>query len=166
MEKPDIVKVVQDAGVALIKRQGRYVAVCPLHEDGAPSFVVYPDSNRFVCFGCQKSGDAYDFYQYLYNVDFPRAKEVLGGEENEYDRRKADRVKRFREWERRRYNELSEEYHLLRERIDMRGPEGLTESAMDIERQALVGYKLDVLSGKDDKAKLNLFKTESQRRMA
>jgi DNA primase len=33
-------------------------ALCPLHEDKRPSMQIYPDTNSFYCWVCQKGGDA------------------------------------------------------------------------------------------------------------
>lgn len=41
-----------------LRKSGRtYSGLCPFHQEKSPSFVIYPESNTFVCFGCQKKGD-------------------------------------------------------------------------------------------------------------
>src|SRR5829696_6755504 len=43
-----------------LRRVGdRYVASCPLpdHDDKTPSFTVYPASEGWWCFGCNRGGD-------------------------------------------------------------------------------------------------------------
>lgn len=40
--------------------------VCPLHEDINPSMHIDLSDGTFYCFGCGKSGNAYDFIRYLY----------------------------------------------------------------------------------------------------
>lgn len=52
---------------------------CPLphHSDRTPSFVVYPDSRGYHCFGCQSGGSNYDFAMAYWNVPFKDAKERL-----------------------------------------------------------------------------------------
>ena len=49
-----LLEVVERAGVRL-RRSGsqRWVGLCPLHEERSPSFTVYADRQRFVCFGCK-----------------------------------------------------------------------------------------------------------------
>jgi len=39
---------------------GGWIGVCPFpdHQDRTPSFVMYPDTNSYFCFGCNKSGKA------------------------------------------------------------------------------------------------------------
>lgn len=64
--------VVERAGVHL-KRSGpnRLQGCCPFHEDRTPSFFVYPDRQRFVCYGCKVWGDVLDFvrlHEQLANV--------------------------------------------------------------------------------------------------
>ncbi len=54
--------VVERAGVRL-KRSGanRFQGKCPFHEDRTPSFFVYIDRQRFMCYGCKVWGDVLDF---------------------------------------------------------------------------------------------------------
>jgi DNA primase len=40
---------------------GRFVGVCPFHEERTPSFTVDDTAARFHCFGCGARGDAMDF---------------------------------------------------------------------------------------------------------
>jgi len=57
-----------------LKRQGKIlVGHCPFHEDKHPSFVVYPDSNRYHCFGCGQSGSVIDYVMQRYNLTFKEA---------------------------------------------------------------------------------------------
>lgn len=45
-----------------LRPQGRrMVGRCPLpdHDDGSPSFVVYPDAGGWYCFGCHRGGDVF-----------------------------------------------------------------------------------------------------------
>ena len=57
-----LLDLVERAGVHL-KRSGanRLVGRCPFHEDRTPSFFVYLDRQRFVCYGCKAWGDVLDF---------------------------------------------------------------------------------------------------------
>ena len=49
------------------------VGRCPLHEDRRPSFTVYPDTNSWYCFGCQRGGDTIAFIRHLHSLSFPAA---------------------------------------------------------------------------------------------
>lgn len=45
-----------------LKRSGKtYKTHCPFHEESTPSFTVFPQDNRFYCFGCEESGDVVDY---------------------------------------------------------------------------------------------------------
>lgn len=45
-------------------------APCPFHQENTPSFVVYPKTNTYKCFGCGESGDAIRFIQKKKGFDF------------------------------------------------------------------------------------------------
>lgn len=57
-----LLEVVERAGVRL-RRSGssRFQGLCPFHADHNPSFFVYADRQRFVCYGCHVWGDVLDF---------------------------------------------------------------------------------------------------------
>jgi DNA primase len=57
-----LLEVVERAGVQL-RRSGstRFQGLCPFHADRNPSFFVYADRQRFVCYGCHVWGDVLDF---------------------------------------------------------------------------------------------------------
>ncbi len=57
-----LLDVVERAGVRL-NRSGanRLQGKCPFHEDRTPSFFVYIDRQRFMCYGCKVWGDVLDF---------------------------------------------------------------------------------------------------------
>ena len=38
-------------------RGGRFMGLCPLHDDHNPSFLVDPCRNLFYCYGCARGGD-------------------------------------------------------------------------------------------------------------
>ena len=50
---------------------------CPFHDDRTPSFVVYPHSETFHCFGCRAHGDIISFIQQLEGMSFGQALEIL-----------------------------------------------------------------------------------------
>jgi DNA primase len=57
-----------------LKRTGRsYKGLCPFHQEKTPSFVVFPESGNFHCFGCGKGGDVFTFYMGVENADFREA---------------------------------------------------------------------------------------------
>lgn len=50
-----------------------YRARCPFHEDHSPSFVVYPGTRSFYCFGCGAYGDVLTFIMRAEGVGFREA---------------------------------------------------------------------------------------------
>jgi DNA primase len=61
-----------------LKRTGRsYKGLCPFHQEKTPSFVVFPDSGNFHCFGCGRGGDAFTFYMDVEHVQFRDALQEL-----------------------------------------------------------------------------------------
>jgi len=72
----DIVVVVGD--YTTLKRAGRsFKGLCPFHTEKTPSFTVTPDGNFYHCFGCDESGDIYDFLMRIEGLEFPEAVEAL-----------------------------------------------------------------------------------------
>lgn len=64
--------------VELRKRGRYYVAPCPFHEERTPSFVVYPESQSWHCFGaCSTGGDIFTFVQRQERLDFIGALRAL-----------------------------------------------------------------------------------------
>jgi len=61
-----------------LRRSGKnLVARCPFHDDRNPSFVVYPESQSFYCFGCHAAGDVLSFLMKVEQMNFPEALRVL-----------------------------------------------------------------------------------------
>jgi DNA primase len=63
--------------LSLQPRGKNLVAQCPFHEDHHPSFVVYPATQSFYCFGCRAHGDAAGFLMRMENLTFPEALKVI-----------------------------------------------------------------------------------------
>jgi DNA primase len=75
-ERTDIVEVVGQ--YVQLKRAGRsFKGVCPFHQEKTPSFIVFPESQNFHCFGCGKGGDVFTFYQSIEHVEFREALQEL-----------------------------------------------------------------------------------------
>ena len=62
--------------VNLKKTGGRYLGLCPFHEEKTPSFTVFDD--RYFCFGCKASGDVIDFVRKINGSNFLEAVHFLG----------------------------------------------------------------------------------------
>lgn len=62
----------------LLKRAGRNLkGLCPFHSEKTPSFVVYPESQSFYCFGCGAGGDAISFIMRAENLEYIEAVNFL-----------------------------------------------------------------------------------------
>jgi len=61
----------------LRKVSKNYVGLCPLHQEKHPSFYLYPETNSFYCFGCNKGGDVIKLVELLYNLPFREAVKYL-----------------------------------------------------------------------------------------
>ena len=75
-ERTDIVELV-GSYVALKKAGRSYKGLCPFHQEKTPSFVVFPESQNFHCFGCGKGGDVLTFYMQVERVEFREALQEL-----------------------------------------------------------------------------------------
>ncbi len=54
-----------------------YFGLCPFHDERTASFHVRPDEKHYHCFGCQVSGDPFDFVMETEGLDFKGALEAL-----------------------------------------------------------------------------------------
>lgn len=62
-----------------LRRAGKeWKACCPFHADRTPSFTIYADDSRFMCFGCGAEGDVIDFIRRLHGTTLRGALELLG----------------------------------------------------------------------------------------
>ena len=76
-ERLDIVDVISEY-VALKKAGRNYKALCPFHTEKTPSFIVFPEGQRWHCFGaCGTGGDVFTFIQKIENMDFAEALKLL-----------------------------------------------------------------------------------------
>lgn len=54
-----------------LRRRGRTLSgLCPFHNEKTPSFVVYPDTQSFYCFGCGAAGDVINFVRRYNNLGY------------------------------------------------------------------------------------------------
>jgi DNA primase len=72
----DIVEIVS-AHTDLRQQGGRWLGLCPFHEERTPSFSVNPADKLYYCFGCEAGGDVFRFVQEKEGVEFPEAVEIL-----------------------------------------------------------------------------------------
>jgi len=57
--------------------RGRWMGLCPLHNDHTPSFLMDPSKNLFYCYGCGCGGDVIRFAELYHQVRFPQALVLL-----------------------------------------------------------------------------------------
>lgn len=67
----------QDWRAARRLSRGRWMGLCPLHQEDHPSFLVDPGKNLFYCFGCGRGGDVIRFAELYHQVRFPQAVALL-----------------------------------------------------------------------------------------
>ncbi|MBF5082441.1 DNA primase [Quadrisphaera sp. INWT6] len=63
--------VLKSAGVGSLK------GLCPFHDERSPSFTVRLSTGRYKCFGCDESGDVFDFLVKTTAVTFVEAVEMM-----------------------------------------------------------------------------------------
>jgi len=76
-ERLDIAEVI-GRSVRLQKAGRNLKGLCPFHTEKTPSFFVFPDSQRWHCFGCGKGGDVFTFVMEHEGWNFRTALEELG----------------------------------------------------------------------------------------
>ncbi len=140
-----------------LKRSGSiYKGNCPFHSERTPSFVVYPQSGNWHCFGaCAVGGDAFNFVMRKENLDFREALQMLAKEagvnleENEVDPSADQRTKLYA------INEVATTYfqeilrhhpaaQVARDYLERRGIDARTQELFKL------GYALDQWSSLRD----------------
>lgn len=77
-QKADIVDVLTQYNVNLEKMGRNYKALCPFHSEKHASFFVFPDQQRWHCFGsCATGGDVIAFVMKKEGMDFGQALRLL-----------------------------------------------------------------------------------------
>jgi len=73
----NIVEVIQELGIELIKENGHFKACCPFHEEKEPSFKIDPKKQVYNCFGCGNGGDIIKFLIDYKKIEFKDAVNYL-----------------------------------------------------------------------------------------
>ena len=74
----DIVKVVGEyVRLRRVGATGRYVGLCPFHQEKTPSFNVNQTRQFYKCFGCGAGGDALKFVMEVDGLTFPETLKLL-----------------------------------------------------------------------------------------
>ncbi len=78
VRRNDIVDVV--GSYVQLRHRGRtHTGLCPFHSEKTPSFVVYPETQSFYCFGCGAGGDVITFIEKISNLDYVESVKMLAG---------------------------------------------------------------------------------------
>jgi len=96
--KTDLVQLVSSYVPGLKKSGRNWWACCPFHSEKTPSFCIWPEDDRWKCFGCGTGGDAFAFVMRQENLDFPGAIKLLaekaGIQLDDRPRRPEDRARK------------------------------------------------------------------------
>jgi DNA primase catalytic core len=102
-EKINILDVIQTSGVLMEKHGVNWFGLCPFHSEKTPSFSVNEQKQMFYCFGCGAGGDAIEYVQRFYDLDFIKATEQLGFSGDEKITNKARyKAKRYKHHQKRK----------------------------------------------------------------
>ncbi|MBN1400230.1 MAG: DNA primase [Anaerolineae bacterium] len=149
-QRLDIVELI-GSYVPLQKAGRNYKAICPFHSEKTPSFVVFPDTQSWHCFGaCSTGGDAFTFVMRQENLDFPEALRLLADkagvqltplDEAEMERRdEVDRLRAIHTVAAQYYHRIlleSEAGSVARDYLERRGVSRQTMASFQL------GYALD-----------------------
>ena len=95
VRRNDITDVV--ASYVQLRHRGRtHPGLCPFHSEKTPSFVVYPETQSFYCFGCGAGGDVITFIKKINNLDYVEAVKYLAGRAGMAMPEENDKVGRLR----------------------------------------------------------------------
>src|SRR6478752_2088647 len=69
------VDIVDEVGVVIaLQKAGKSLkGLCPFHNERAPSFYVFRETQTWHCFGCNEGGDLFTFVQKQQGFDFHEA---------------------------------------------------------------------------------------------
>src|SRR5579864_270083 len=74
----DIVKVAGEyVRLRRVGATGRYLGLCPFHQEKTPSFNVNQTRQFYKCFGCGAGGDVLKFVMEIDGLTFPEALKLL-----------------------------------------------------------------------------------------
>lgn len=75
----EILETLRKYNITLEQTGTRYRACCPLpgHSDNTPSFVVYPETNSYYCFGCSRGGGPIQFIMQFEGISKEKVMERL-----------------------------------------------------------------------------------------
>lgn len=100
----DIIEFIR--GYVQLKKAGRnFKGLCPFHTEKTPSFIVFPDTQTWRCFGCGQGGDIFTFTEKIENLIFADALRMLAqkagveleplGRQDTVDKETGERLRRL-----------------------------------------------------------------------
>ncbi len=164
----DILQVLENEGIEL-RRQGReYVCKCVFHDDHHPSMSVNAEKGVYFCWACGAKGDALTFTMNYRGLTFPQAKKYLGIEDNGDDldiavaKERAKTRQAFRVWcknETQRLLNLTIDIYEVLNKAKTENVLGVDSMCADIRNLEKYNYHLDILTGHNERAKIELYRT-------
>jgi len=129
----DIVKVIGDyVRLRPIGSTGRYLGLCPFHQEKTPSFNVHQSRQFYKCFGCGVAGDVLKFVMEIDGLTFPETLKLLA-EQNGIPMPKRTEYADAESKQRARLMEM----HSIAARVfqeSLRGPQGVEARAYLVRR--------------------------------
>ncbi len=111
--KPNIREVLENEGILLKQRGHLFWGLCPFHQEKKASFCIYPDQERFVCWGCGAKGDVIDFIMTKRGLSFVQAIRYLKVDAlriNNEELKKRLAKEKFNRWRRDCYRRAADKY--------------------------------------------------------
>lgn len=167
-DKPDILDTIKGSGIEL-KQRGRYHwGLCPFHSERTPSFKVDTERQSFYCFGCHTHGDSISFVQRLRSLSFsdtlnyfginPGKPSLEALQHMRLKKRKAELVRKFRQWGFDYHNDLCDLYRSLQiAKGKVKTIEDAETLSWAYHLEPIWIHKLDILESRDDKAKFEIY---------
>ena len=72
----DIIQLIGER-ITLARSGTNWRGLCPFHSEKSPSFFVSEQFQRYRCFGCGETGDAFTFLEKYEGLTFPEALQIL-----------------------------------------------------------------------------------------
>ena len=164
LNKPDIVETIM-AEMELRRTGSNYKALCPFHTEKTPSFIVNPARQTFHCFGCNEHGDLITFIQKYKELSFKDALASLGIDNsrqykpNPRAERKKELVQQYRQWKNEYTGFLCNVLRMLDQRkMKFRTMEQVEKLSYHYHKEQIWEYHFEVLLGKDEDEKFELYK--------
>lgn len=170
--RPDILKVLKHEGIEVTQKGKYFWGLCPLpdHSEKTPSFKVDHEKGSFYCFGCNKHGDAITIIMERHALSFKQARAFLGIKSRntnpELDKSAIDRknlIAAFRAWEQETRDSIAQFLRAARKvlaNIHQLNSENIEKLSDIIHEFDYMVNKYEILCGKDDFLKFELFKQE------